>query len=510
MRVYSPLVDLNRQGPMMHRQLPLMKSVPAILIMTPWGCSGTTSPSPRDASNWAADALPVGSDGASNASGVDGATLSLGDAGGGAAESNLDSDVSDSFIGAQVEPGHDTGANRDTPSGNPSGDDTAQIDATAIADAPDDARADYDLWSDSLSAAIDAPAPTDAATPLDNSLRDGGKELGDLAAGEVHGGILDGGRLGDVDAFRADAGDQIDTATPAARTLSLVLQGAPWKNGQNARGLAADAAHRVYRMDDNNIYRVEGSTVITYFTLADALNQVGLENAGYFLDLDLDPSDLLYIMLIGTQPTTGTSATFVAQSSGPQLATKWRDLSTYTASRMGVITSGKVGFIDYSGLWTGTATSESLVYAASLLQDVANCAMQGIATAHSGVFLYLPGCNGSPLLRGNADGSGVAVLYQVSSSPINGSNFLCSARDPAGGFYIMAVQNIDGSGIHMYHVAENANGSTGLTQVVTVPSFDQARNSQTEMFAFRYCSLATAADGTVYFQTMSQLWQVSR
>ena len=129
-------------------------------------------------------------------------------------------------------------------------------------------------------------------------------------------------------------------------------------------------------MDNNNIYMVNGTSVSTYFTLDEATSQVGLESAAYFLDLDMGPDGLLYIMLIGTKPTTGGSATIVAQSGGPHLATKWRDLSTYTASRMSVVSSGKVGFIDYSGFSTATAQSQSLVYAASLLEDVYGCAAQ--------------------------------------------------------------------------------------------------------------------------------------
>jgi len=186
----------------------------------------------------------------------------------------------------------------------------------------------------------------------------------------------------------------------------------------------------------------------------------------------------------------------------------WRDLSTYTAERLSVIGTNEVGFIDYSGLWKATPTGQQLVYSPSKLITIDSCADQDLVINPSGIFLYAPGCLGSSILRGNIDGSGVDKLYDPMPNPINGGNFLCEARDPAGGFY-MIVDDIGGGSPRMYHVAEDANGAVGLTHVVTDPSFGEARFTQSENVAFEYCSLATAPDGTVYFQTESQLWKVS-
>ena len=60
-------------------------------------------------------------------------------------------------------------------------------------------------------------------------------------------------------------------------------------------------------------------------------------------------------------------------------------------------------------------------------------------TDPSGAFMYLPGCNGYPALRGNVDGSGVQVLYQSGAIPPGAQTFGCTARDPAGGFYLLGL-----------------------------------------------------------------------
>jgi hypothetical protein len=142
---------------------------------------------------------------------------------------------------------------------------------------------------------------------------------------------------------------------------------------------------------------------------------------------------------------------------------------------------------------------------------VGGCACQDLAADRSGTFLYQSGCNGYPLLRGQTDGSGVGVLYPTSlvgPSDIAADNFLCVARDPAGGFYL-AVDDPNDGAPRLYHVADDAQGRSGLTWIETAPSFAEASQQRSNVFGFDFCSLATAPDGTVYFQTYAQLWKVS-
>jgi hypothetical protein len=104
------------------------------------------------------------------------------------------------------------------------------------------------------------------------------------------------------------------------------------------------------------------------------------------------------------------------------------------------------------------------------------------------------------------------LLYTTDIDPtpsaIQTSNFLCTTRDPLGGFYVV-VENLNDTGSRLVHLTEDAAGPTGLSEVPTRPSFIAAEMSQNEAFAFRYCSIAAGADGTVCLQTRSQLWKVA-
>jgi len=99
--------------------------------------------------------------------------------------------------------------------------------------------------------------------------------------------------------------------------------------------------------------------------------------------------------------------------------------------------------VSRDGFWRFTAGGGQIVYDMSRLKDSYGCADQDLAAGPSGIFLYQPGCNGYPILRGKANGSGVDVLYDTvvlqPSSPLPASNFSCVARDPSGGFYLIIV-----------------------------------------------------------------------
>ena len=164
------------------------------------------------------------------------------------------------------------------------------------------------------------------------------------------------------------------------------------------------------------------------------------------------------------------------------------------------------------GVWRFTDAGGTKIYGASAARvPNGGCAAEDFVAAPSGVFLYQPGCNGYPLVRGNIDGTGVGEYYQASLTqpgPIPADNFLCSARDPSGGFFVV-IDNYPENAPRLYHLAEDAHGTTGVTWIQTVPTFGQAKQSQGEVFAFYYCSVAAALDGTVFFQTYHQLWKVS-
>jgi hypothetical protein len=211
-------------------------------------------------------------------------------------------------------------------------------------------------------------------------------------------------------------------------------------------------------------------------------------------DMDMAPDGSLYILLWGdiirsTAPHRGE----VFQSTG----------GLVDPHRIGAIANGRVAVTHYGGLSVFTSTGSSLVYSVSQI-DPSDCAVEDLTTDPSGVFLYAVGCNGSPLLRGNVDGSGVGVLSTTSA--LNADNFICSARDPAGGFY--SVITDEGDQPHLYHIDETATGTQAFSGVSTRPSLAEAKASDSAPLAFDYCSLAVGPDGAIFLQTGSELWKI--
>jgi hypothetical protein len=321
-----------------------------------------------------------------------------------------------------------------------------------------------------LNACGNSYAPPAAADLTDSSV--GGSGGGD--------GASDGGRV---------------------RSLLLVTSAGPWQVGQSTAGMAVDTKGRVYIGDQDNVYVADGALVTTYLTAAEAASTSAAAGLLGFDDLDIASDDALYILSSGT----------VVRSRAAHQAEIWRDVSQIQQARhLGVIANDFVGLIGADGFWTSTPTATQLVYAAADIDDGIDCAKEDLAMGAAGMFLYQPGCNRYPLLRGQADGSGVEILYDTSlsqSNPVQASNFLCTARDPMGGFYSV-IEDPTSTAAHLLHIADAAHGSIGLTAIETTPSFAEAAKSQHEQYAFRFCSLAVSGDGIVFFQTYSQLWKV--
>jgi len=306
---------------------------------------------------------------------------------------------------------------------------------------------------------------------------------------------------------RVDAGAAPDLAGPRPRTLSLVLDGAPWNTTLGPQGIAVDTHGRVYVGDKATIYIVDGTSVSKYLT-ADEAAAPDLVDTG-FRDFDIGPDDRLYIA-IGTFSSSTGAVTSVVRSSMAHQAELWvRFDRTAQADRVAVISDGLLAVASPDGFSTFTAGGGKQIYTATSLMYGPGCVDEDLAAAPSGVFLFQPGCNGSPLVRGNANGSGVGVLYNSSlvqpGAVIPAVNFQCSGRDPSGGFYVV----VDSDGPRLYHMADDAQGTTGLAWIQTVPTFGQANEAQNQTFGFTYCSVAAARDGTVYVQTLEQLWKVS-
>jgi hypothetical protein len=352
-----------------------------------------------------------------------------------------------------------------------------------------------------------APGAADAGTAQDAGRRPDDAARSDAAPPDLRPDLPPQG----IDAG-LDAGAAPDATGPKPRTLSLVLSGAPWYATQATQGIAVDTHGRVYVGDNATIYMIDGTALSKYLT-ADEAATPDQSNAG-FGDFDIDPDDRLYIVMGASSASTG-EFTSVVRSSMAHQAEPWvRFDKIDQADKVAVISDDLLAVVSRYGLWTFTAAGGQMVYSPTSVMWASSCAAEDLAAAPSGVFLYQPGCNAYPLLRGNANGSGVGVLYATSvlqpSSVIPADNFLCSGRDPSGGFYVVVSVYSDGSDVpRLYHVAEDAQAANGLVWIQTVPTFGDAKKSQGEVFGFDFCSVAAARDGTVFVQTYHQLWKVS-
>src|SRR6188768_264752 len=294
-------------------------------------------------------------------------------------------------------------------------------------------------------------------------------------------------------------------ATNIRATIAQVLKDAQWGYGQHTMGMAVDSTGLVYVQDELNVYVVDGDVIDVFVTAEEAAGP-----GAHFQDMDIGPDDQLYISTYDTIVKTGTahSAEVWGNYRGP-------DGLYMIQGKLSVISDDEVLLAADHALYRLNHSESEVVYEDeenTALQWHTGCTCQELTTSRSGVFLYQPGCNGSPILRGNADGSGVGVLYDSrfgdDKHALDADNFLCSARDPEGGFYVVVDSADYDVGSVLFHLTEDSNESRGFGTVPTVPTLTQAEVIADETFSFRFCSLAVAPDGVVYMQTMSQLWRI--
>jgi len=283
--------------------------------------------------------------------------------------------------------------------------------------------------------------------------------------------------------------------------LSQVVSDGPWEINQSTAGIAVDDNGRVYVADTDNVYAVDNAQVSVFLTPEDAAAITGGPVLLYtYADLDIGSDGLLYILTQDWLIQTNTAHGGVAL----------RDLKTIVApAHLGVASPVLAGLINhYDGLWTVGPSGNEMVYDDTQVLGGTNCATEDLAVQSSGVFLYQPGCNGSPIVRGKLDGSGAVVLFDEQPNTLNVHNFLCVARDPAGGFFVMAEDDDTGDST-LLHFGEDVSETNGATRVLSAPTFAQAAETQDETLLFRYCAMAAGKDGTVWIQSFKQLWRLS-
>ena len=285
------------------------------------------------------------------------------------------------------------------------------------------------------------------------------------------------------------------TSLPAGKwRLERAAVNVPWNIGQSTYGIAVDSHNRVY-FAAGEVYLFDGTKVSTYLTAAEV---VAASDAGdsEFDDLDIGPADTLYV-LFGGELFTSNAAHKVVRWGNTRRG-GYHD-------HLGVVKTDSLAYVGYDGLSMLMRKSSKNVYAGSELGLEQDCACQDFSIVPSGVFLYEPGCNGSGINRGNIDGSGVGVLFRATgAAPTYANNFICNGRDPLGGFYVL-TENLSAGG-RLLHFTEDATEAAGVVTIDTTPAVSAAAGQDDGLFAFDYCSVAGAPDGSAYIATGSTLW----
>jgi len=308
---------------------------------------------------------------------------------------------------------------------------------------------------------------------------------GDLESGfaELEGGL-------DTSTGTGNDGPTID---PPVQLFEMVrvVEGAPWEIIQDTGGIAVDPNERVFIADGITVYMVEDGIVTPWLEAADGISSP--------MDVDVDENGLLYVIDMFDRRVVQSSAAHELEVlvDVPQLS---------TPINLGVLAPGQVAIRSLmDGLWTATAAGAEPLFGERELMGASGCATEELAVSLSGVFVYQPGCNGSPMVMGTLDGTELWLSFESDfGAPGSYTNSLCSTRAPGGGFY--AALQFDISTHRLVYVEEDAGNGGGWGYVETSPTYAELEQLTNETFGFRYCGIAVSSSSTLYFQTSRELW----
>ncbi|WP_148314160.1 hypothetical protein [Sorangium cellulosum] len=224
---------------------------------------------------------------------------------------------------------------------------------------------------------------------------------------------------------------------------------------QLTRTAAVDAADRLFVTDGQTVFVVEDGVPSIYLSPADL--QPANADAG-IISMDVGPDDRLYIL------DRGVPAQILVSRGPHDVSILHGDLSaarTFPAL-LAVESPDRIFVVShYDGLFEVTPNGIDLLYGESAI-DASGCAAEDLAVSQDGRLFYLPGCNGSPLLSGLTDGSGVGILkHEDALDEYYFWMFGGIARNPPGGVMVNLVGTI-------YHIGTDGTA----TELNTTPTLN--------------------------------------
>ena len=299
---------------------------------------------------------------------------------------------------------------------------------------------------------------------------------------------------GNISAFSNIASETTATI-PTPYTFEKLAGPTIWTNLK--RTLAVDSQDQVYVTSGSTIFRVNGSGPTIYLSataLATAIGGGADASSLNITSIDTGPDDKLYILERMYRK--------ILVSDGLGSVTVHRDISNIPGfpQLIGVIDYDNILLINlYDGLWFVKGSGNSLLYDDTLVLGGTDCGTEDFAVRYDGYFGYLPGCNGSPMVGGKSDGSGVGTLLTNAVDVGLGSfyNFSAIGRNATGGYVI----SIDGARIG--HVTTAGQ----LELIHTQPELDVLAQVMGEgTFGFYYSSIAEGPTGNIYVLSPTTLY----
>jgi hypothetical protein len=261
---------------------------------------------------------------------------------------------------------------------------------------------------------------------------------------------------------------------------------------------AVDSRERIYVSDGENVYAVDGGNPSLYLSQAD-LMVVGGNLPPRIQSLDVGPDGRLYLLV---------GSSLVVSTASHQAAVQ-RDLSSLIAMWIGVVDNDNVLVLDYpdAGIYRVTASAVTLLYSGAQVQGASDCSSQSLAAQRDGVFAYLPGCNGSPLISGKLDGSGIGILLMSELSPrFYADNFNSVTRSPSGGFVLSVENNAGTWNEGLIKIDEKGNWSPIDTQP---PTWDYVQSVGGDVYTMHSRPVLAGPGGAIYIVSPDSIYRLS-
>lgn len=284
-------------------------------------------------------------------------------------------------------------------------------------------------------------------------------------------------------------------APPASHVIEKITGPVIWTNLR--RTIAVDSLDQVYVTSGSTIFRIKNKQPEIFLNAATIKAATGSSLDLDIKSIDIGPDDNLYFLEANSRKI------FVSDQQGNvQMHRDLRGLPGFP-QLIGVIDADTILLMNlYDGLYMVKNSGNTLLYDKSLVLGGTNCGTEDMAAGADGSFTYLPGCNGSSMLAGKSNGSGVGILLTNSISVDLGGwwNFSGVSTDNAGGFTAI-IASVNSSRI----LKTNAQGQYEI--IHTDPELDVlARTSEGSDMAFYYSTIAVGKTGNIYFISSTALY----